>query len=495
MPFNIRDIFKPKPIELLQDEPGEDIHKGGQYKKNLTALDLTLLGVGGIIGAGIFTLTGITARTEAGPDAEVAAMIPISGSAYSYTYATMGEFIAWLLGWDLILEYLVGSAAVAVGWAYYLEYFLHKASDGAINFDAKLNNAPWAWDEDNNKFVKTDSQINLPAFLGVIVLTLLLISGIKQSAWVINTFVGVKLVVILMFIFGGAKYTNSANLQPFTPFGADGVFKGAITVFFAYIGFDAVSTTAQEAANPKKDLPIGIIGSLAICTVLYVSVCLVLSTLVPYNLIKDSAPVANAIVQAGGPQWFGTILAFGALCGLTSVMMVLLIGQPRIFRAMAFDGLFPRIFAYIHPKTGTPIVTTAITGSISAIAAGFLPIDVLANLTSVGTLFAFFCVAAALMVMRYREPERERPFKVPGGRIGGYVFPGITMALIIILLWRGGTNQTVARVFIWAAVGLIVYFSFGFWNSKLRYPHKHGITENQQTVVVEAGEFKVAGKE
>ncbi|KAJ3093044.1 hypothetical protein HDU96_002546 [Phlyctochytrium bullatum] len=383
-------------------------------------------------------------------------MIPISGSAYSYTYATLGELAGWILGWDLCLEYLVGASAVAVGWAYYLEKFLNLASDGKITFDPNWSNSPVLWTEDTKEFSITGFYFNMPAFLVIMILTVLHAYGIKQSTWVVSTMVGVKIVVILMFIFGGIKYTNSANLQPFTPFGFDGIFRGAIIVFFAYIGFDDVSTTALEARNPSRDMPIGIIGSLSICTVLYIAVCLVLCTLSPYTEIPKAAPVATAFVNAGGPQWVGTLLAFGALCGLTSVLMVTMIGQPRIFRAMAYDCLFPNIFAYINPKTGTPVTTTLVSGVLS----------------SVGTFFAFFLVSAAVIFLRIREPERHRPYKIPCGKIGAFVFPILSMASILVLLAKGGTTATVLRVFIWMAIGLVVYFSYGFWCSKLRHPQK-----------------------
>ncbi|KAI9339762.1 amino acid/polyamine transporter I [Zopfochytrium polystomum] len=487
-------LFRPKPVGDWADDD-EDLddhgHQKAKYSKALTAFDLTAMGIGAIIGAGIFTLTGRVARAVAGPAvvisyliagvvcalsalcyAELSAMIPVSGSAYSYTYATLGEFVAWIIGWDLILEYMVGSASVAVGWGQYLGIFLNTASEGKITFDPTLSGAPVAWDEDKGQFYTTGNKFDIPAFVGTILITILLASGVKMSSVVVNILVVTKLVIVLMFIFGGIKYTNSANLTPFMPFGADGVFRGSITVFFAYIGFDAVSTTAQEAKNPQRDLPIGILSSLAICTVLYIAVCLVLATLLPYSQIPNEAAVANALIDAGGPKAFGGILAFGALAGLTSVMMVMMIGQPRIFRAMAHDGLFPESFAYIHPKTRTPIVTTVITGSVTAIASGFLPIDVLANLTSVGTLVAFLLAAVAVIVLRIREPERARPFAVPGGRIGGFVWPLLSIAAIIVVLIKGGTTQTLLRVVIWLAIGLVVYFSHGFWWSKHRHPEK-----------------------
>ncbi|KAJ3215337.1 hypothetical protein HDU67_000552 [Dinochytrium kinnereticum] len=519
----IISLFKPKPIDDLYDSPDGHGHGGGQYKKTLSGLDLVLLGVGCIIGAGIFTLTGITANSIAGPGvvlsyvlagtvcalsalcySELAAMIPISGSAYSYTYATVGEFMAWIIGWDLCLEYLVGAAAVAVGWAGYLEKFLNLASGGTISFNPKFANAPIKWVEYDEKdadgvvvvkgqaFYITGHYFNIPAFLGVVLLTLILAYGIKQSTWVVNIMVVVKVIVIVMFLLGGIKYTNGANLQPFLPFGFDGVFRGSIIVFFAYIGFDAVSTTAQEAKNPQRDMPIGIIGSLTICTVLYIGVCLVLCSLVPYSDIPSDASVASAFVMAGGPAWIGTLLAFGAWAGLTSVLMVTLIGQPRIFRAMAYDGLFPSVFAYISPKTGTPVVTTLFSGFFAAALAGCFPIDILAELSSVGTLFAFFLVSAAVIVLRVREPERHRPYRIPGGKIGAFVFPTLSMAMIILLLAKGSTVATVLRVGAWLLIGLVVYFSYGFWWSKLRHPQKWPAAPVVQAVEVEGGEKKDA---
>ncbi|KAJ3108058.1 Cationic amino acid transporter-1 [Phlyctochytrium planicorne] len=504
-------LFRPKPIEDLDDHPDQDGHGTG-YKKVLGALDLTLLGIGCIIGAGIFTLTGITARDMAGPAvvlsyvlaglvcafsalcySEMAAMIPISGSAYSYAYATCGELLAWIIGWDLCLEYLVGAAAVANGWSAYLNKWISLASGETYHFDPKWSSAPVIWNTDSQAFEVTGNYLDLPALIGTSLMTILLAVGVKQSAWVVHVMVIVKIIVIIMFLLGGIKYADGSKMQPFMPFGFDGVFKGAIVVFFAYIGFDAVSTCAQEAKNPQRDMPIGIIGSLTICTVLYICVCVMLCSLVPYSEIEGRSPVASAFVTAGGPAWIGTILAFGAWCGLTSVLMVTLIGQPRIFRAMAFDGLFPNVFAYIHPKTGTPITTTLISGFFAAVLAAVFPIDVLAELSSVGTLFAFFLVSAAVIILRFQQPDRHRPYRIPGGKIGGIVFPLISMALIIVLLWKGGTTATVARVFIWMAIGLIVYFSYGFWWSKLRHPQKWPATTSAPAVVA-VPEFDVKEK-
>ncbi|KAJ1565738.1 hypothetical protein HK405_011704, partial [Cladochytrium tenue] len=477
--------------DLAHHGPAASRPKDGEYKRALTAFDLIAMGIGCVIGAGIFTLTGQVANETAGPAvvisyvigavicalaslcySELAAMVPVSGSAYSYTYATLGELIAWMVGWDLILEYLVSAASVAVGWAQYLEVFLNLASNGAITFNPYISNAPVEWLEDSGTFGATGYAFNVPAFAIVIVLTVVLASGVKLGASVVNALVVVKVIIVLMFIFGGIKYANGANLQPFAPYGGDGIFRGTITVFFAYVGFDAVATTAQEAKNPQRDMPIGIIGSLTICTVLYIAVCLVLSSLLPYYQIPTEAAVSSAFTLAGGPSWFAIILALGALAGLTSVIMVDLTAQPRIFRAMAHDGLFPKAIAYIHPKTKTPIVTTLLTGAITAVAAGVFPIDVLANLTSVGTLLAFALSAIAVIVLRIREPERPRPFRVPFGVVGGFAFPLLTVAAIVVVFVKGSTKATGERFGIWLAIGLILYFCFGFWWSKHRHPER-----------------------
>ncbi|KAI9351616.1 amino acid permease-domain-containing protein [Zopfochytrium polystomum] len=448
-------LFRPKPVgDWESDDSDEyDGHGAakGTYRKALTAFDLTALGSPAPAVVISYLVSGVVCALSALCYAELAAMIPVSGSAYSYTYATLGEFVAWMIGWDLILEYMVGAASVAVGWAGYLGFFLNEASGGKIVFDKNLSDAPVAWDEATSSFITTGHSFNIPAFAGTILLTVILASGVKLTAIVVNVLVVVKVIITIMFIFGGIKYANSANYQPFTPYGGDGIFKGAVTVFFAYIGFDAVSTTAQEAQNPQRDMPIGIIGSLAVCTVLYVAVCLVLSALLPYQDIPVDAPVANSIVQAGGPAWFGTILALGALAGLTSVMM------PS-----------PTSTQKPKPRSSPPLIT----GAFTAVCAGLLPIDVLANLTSIGTLLAFLVSALAVIVLRIREPHRERPFRVPFGTVGGFLWPALAIASIITLMVKGGTVETVLRVLIWLAIGLVIYFTFGFWNSKLRHPEK-----------------------
>ncbi|KAI8851006.1 amino acid/polyamine transporter I [Chytridium lagenaria] len=440
----ISSLFTPRSIEALDDEhPDVAGHGHG--------LDLVLLGIGCIIGAGVFTLTGIVAKTIAGPGviisyvlagtvcalsalcySELAAMIPVSGSAYTYTYATIVP---------------CRSSAVAVGWAYYLEYTLNLVSGGKFLFDPLWSNAPVLWTEATQTFSITGSYFNVPAFLGIILLTIILAFGIRQSSWVVSVFVVVKLVVIVMFLLGGIKFANGANLTPFMPFGFDGAFRGSII----------------EAKNPQRDMPIGIIGSLTVCTVLYIAVCVMLCSLRPYDLIQVKAPVATAFVDAGGPQWGRYpprlwCLVWSYLCAY---------GHPHrsapYLRAMAFDGLFPSSFAYISPKTGTPVVTTLFSGFFAAVPCCF-PLSVPSLPSSLSS--------AAVIILRIREPERHRPYKIPGGKIGAFLFPSLSMAMIILLLVKGSTKETVIRVFAWMGMGLIVYFSYGFWWSKHRHPQK-----------------------
>ncbi|TPX57433.1 hypothetical protein SpCBS45565_g08211 [Spizellomyces sp. 'palustris'] len=507
-----RRFFGTKSIDRLHSQVQQ-----AEYKRTLTGLDLTLLGIGAIIGAGIFVLTGTAAKDHAGPAliisfliagtlcalasmcyAELASMIPASGSAYSFTYAAMGEFLAWIVGWDLMLEYLVGAATVAVGWSSYLVKFIDDVTDSDTSVDARLVNAPFVWLESGSDYKgeKVDSAhfarnavkcgdewcypwINLPAIAIVIAVTALLVVGIKESSRVNNFFVVVKIVITLMFIFAGIKFINPQNYSPFIPaqegpkkYGVPGIFAGAVTVFFAYIGFDAVSTTAQEAKNPKRDLPIGIIGSLSICTILYIAVSAVMAGLRPYNLIDSKAPVSTNIFEAAKAQgvnlrWFTIIISFGALAGLTSVILTMLLGQPRIFHAMAEDGLLPKTFSRLHPRFKTPYVTTITTGVICAVFAGLLPVDILGNLTSVGTLLAFFFVSLSTIVLKITDPDRPRGFSVPGGKIGGFVIPALSAASVIALLTQT-TPASIARVFIWMAIGAVIYAVYGYRHSALR---------------------------
>ncbi|EGF80199.1 hypothetical protein BATDEDRAFT_11387 [Batrachochytrium dendrobatidis JAM81] len=461
-----------KPVELTCEE----INKS-EYKRALTAFDLTMLGVGGIIGAGIFVLTGKAARENAGPGivisfiisgivcslaclcyAELGSTLPVSGSAYSFTYAALGEVLAWIVGWDLMLEYLVGAATVAVGWGVYLDIFI---AGFHMNHLTCLDGS------------ECTPYFNIPAFVIVLLLTIVLCYGVRESTRINNILVFVKMIVCAVFVFAGIKFINPANYVPFVPpeqghgrYGASGIFQGSVAVFFAYIGFDAVTTTAQEAANPQRDLPIGIIGSLAICTVFYVAVSAVLTGMVNYSTIDLSAPVGQALIDVGLPV-LAVIVSFGVICGLTSVMLVSMLGQPRIFYSMAYDGLLPEVFSRMHAKTGTPYVATIVSGVVCALLAGLLPVDLLGNLTSVGTLSAFFLVSVSTLVLRITEPDLPRKFEIPGGFWFGGIFIPFLSAFFSIALFSQAAVSSISRVFIWMAIGLVIYLCYGYRNSKL----------------------------
>jgi APA family basic amino acid/polyamine antiporter len=446
-----------------------------------------LLGVGAIVGAGIFVLTGQAAAEHAGPGinisfiiaglacafaglcyAEFAAMIPISGSAYAYAYSTLGEFIAWIIGWDLILEYLFGASTVAVGWSGYVVHFMH---DMGINLPERLVNAPIAFDPNLGQFTTTGAIINFPAMLIIGLMTTLLVIGIKESARINNIIVLVKVVVILLFVGYGFSYINTDNWEPFIPentgnfgeFGVSGLLRAAGVIFFAYIGFDAVSTLAQEAKNPQKDMPWGILGSLAICTVLYIVVGLVMTGVVEYPLLNDPAPVAVALKATGdGGKWLKDIVSIGAIAGLSSVVLVMLMSQPRIFFSMAKDGLLPSFFAKIHPKFHTPYITTILTGLASGIVAGLFPIGLLGELVSIGTLLAFAIVCGGILVLRYKQPHIHRPFKTP-------LFPVVPILGVLCPLGVMATlpGDTWVRLIVWMVLGVIIYFLYGKHNSKV----------------------------
>ena len=457
---------------------GEGEH---QLTKSLGALSITAMGVGAIIGAGIFVLTGTAAATYAGPSimlsfvlggiacafvglcySEMAALIPVAGSSYTYTYATLGEFAAWLIGWDLILEYAMGAATVAVGWSGYVTSLL---KDVGLVIPAQFTHAPGTPIEGGGTAL-----FNLPAVVIVALLSVLLVRGTKESARLNNVMVGVKLTVVVAFIALGWAYINRGNWAPLIPendgtfghYGYSGILRGAGVVFFAFIGFDAVSTAAQEAKDPQKDMPIGILGSLILCTILYVLVAAVLTGLVPYKDLNVPDPIARG-VDVIGIGWVGVLIKLGAITGLTTVILVLLYGQSRIFFTMANDGLLPRLFAHVHPTLGTPYRSQILIGTLVAIVAALVPIDILGEMVSIGTLAAFILVCGSVIYLRRSEGAMYRPFRVPGVP----VVP-ILGILFCLLLMAGLPLDTWLRLIIWMAIGLAVYFFYGRKHSVLR---------------------------
>ncbi len=478
------NLLKTKSLEQLVD----DVEKGKHLKRTLTAFDLTLLGIGAIIGTGIFVLTGTAAANQAGPAitlsyvlaglacgfaalcyAEFASMIPIAGSAYAYAYATLGEIIAWTIGWDLILEYAVGSMTVSIGWSGYMQRLL---AGFGLYLPAWMSGAPGTM---------PGAVVNLPAVFIVLAITALLVVGIRESARFNATMVGIKLVAVLFFIVAGFKFVKPENWSPFAPYGWSGIMGAGAVVFFAYIGFDAVSTTAEEAKNPKRDLPIGIIASLVICTLLYIVVAGILSGIVPVTQFRTNvaglpgtpivsaaestaflnAPVAYAL-HVINQDWAAGLISFGAAAGITSVLLVMLMGQPRIFFSMSRDRLLPQGVSKVHPRFGTPYITTIITGVVVAVFAAVIPIEIVGEMTSIGTLFAFVVVCSAVIMLRIKRPEAHRPFRVPFG----YLFPvlGVISCLYLMLSLSAATW---VRFLVWLDLGMMIYWFYGRTHSPL----------------------------
>jgi basic amino acid/polyamine antiporter, APA family len=494
-------LFARKPYELLVEEMKDD----NRLRRILGPVQLTSLGIGAIIGAGIFVATGAAAHNVAGPAlmlsyvvagvtcifaalcyAEFAAMVPVAGSAFTYAYATLGELFAWIIGWDLVLEYAVGSATVATGWSGYFQNVLAKVG---VVLPATLRESPWRYDVASGGFISTGSLVNLPAIVIVAILTVVLVKGIQESANFNATMVGIKLAAVLFVIVVGAFFINGANWHPFAPYGwtginifgkhvagqADaggaplGMLAGAAIIFFAYIGFDSVSTHTEEAKNPQRDVPIGIVTSLIICTVLYIAVVAVLTGMVKYDQLDINAPVSLAF-KTVGIGWAEALIAIAGVAGITSVMLVMMLSAPRVFLAMARDGLVPKsFFGDVHPKFRTPWRSTILIGCFVMLMAGFLPIDALLHLTNIGTLLAFVIVCAAVLVMRKTYPDAPRPFRcpwVPVVPILGILSCSLLMFSLPTANWW--------RLGIWLAIGLAIYFFYGRYHSVLAVQRQAG---------------------
>ena len=480
-------LFLRKPLDmLLLEARGEN-----RLRRCLGPVQLTSLGIGAVIGAGIFVATGAAAHNVAGPAlmlsyvfagltcvfaalcyAEFASMVPVAGSAYTYAFATLGEMFAWIIGWDLVLEYAVGAATVANGWSGYFQTLLPKMG---INLPAAIASAPFIYDANLGRFVGTSGIVNLPAVIVVSIVTYVLVIGIQESASFNAVMVGIKVAAVLFVIMVGAFFINPANWHPFAPYGWTGInifgnhvagqtdpggqpigmLAGAAIIFFAYIGFDSVSTHAEEARQPNRDVPIGIIASLLVCTFLYIAVVAVLTGMVPYTKIDPSAGVSSAFKEAG-LGWAAVIIAIAGVAGITSVLLVMMLSAPRVFLAMARDGLVPRsFFGVVHPKFRTPWKSTILIGVFVGTLAGFMPLDALLHMTNIGTLLAFVIVCAAVLIMRNTHPEAERPFRCP-------LVPVVPVLGILscLLLMFSLPAANWWRLGIWLLIGLVIYFAY-----------------------------------
>jgi APA family basic amino acid/polyamine antiporter len=480
----LKNLLAVKSVQELEAESAK-----GELRRTLGATALTAIGIGGIIGTGIFVLTGLAAAQHAGPAivlsfviagigcifaglcyAEFASMIPVSGSAYAYSYATLGEGVAWFIGWNLVLEYLFAASTVSVGWSRYLVKFLDALH---INFiPAALSSAPFEYSIDKG-FFATGAMFNLPAVFIVTVVTIILMLGIRQSSLTNAIVVAIKVGIVVLVIGFGSFYITKSYWHPFIPentgvwgtYGWSGVLRASGIIFFAYIGFDAVSTAAQEAKNPQRDVPIGILASLIICTILYILMSGVLTGMLEYPKLNDAAPVAAALEAHPQLRWLSIPVIFGALAGLTSVILVMMLAQSRIFYSMSRDGLLPPRFRACHPQWQTPVFSTVLTGIGAGLMGGLLPLDVLGELVSSGTLLAFVTVCIGIMVLRVTRPDLPRPFRVKWVwfvGIGGTLFCGLMLASLF------ATGGTLYRIVGWTFIGFLIYFGYGYKHSTLR---------------------------
>jgi len=506
---------------LAARKPLKDIERdaeGSDYKRKLGMWDLLSFGIGGIIGAGIFVLMGEAAKNNAGPGvvlscviaafvsflsslcyAELASTLPVSGSEYSFSYASLGELVAWIIGWELMFLCLVGTATVAAAWSAYLcvlQEAINDITGWTYVFDPKFTNSPLIWLDSTELYPWNSEPVshagfyvnqvpdafgnsitpvaNIPAFLIVLLCTPLLVVGIKESVILNNVIVVIKLVIVIVVIFCGMYYVNPQNYTPFVPkntgvwgdYGMSGVAVAAVTVFFAFGGYESVTTVAQESKIPKRDLPIAIIGSLLICTILYIALSLILTGMIPYTEIDENAGFGAAFRMVGN-SYLSILVSFGALTALTSVLLNGMIGQPRIFQAMAADGLLPSAFQKVHPNFGTPYFATVFSGIVCGALSAFLPVDVLGNLTSVGGLFVYCLVSLSVPVLRFTDPELPRAFCIPGPTwFGGYFVPGLSALCTITLIFLSA-SFSIARIFVWMVLGFVFYGLFGYHNSRV----------------------------